>query len=111
MTGPKIPGPEGFREAAEWHQPKARRRAWPSHGDLWQESWQPAQAEFTALCRAIAAVDPATGQAQGEALHVLVPDSLSRQQAEKALAGLPVTFHDIGFGDIWLRDTAPIFLK
>jgi agmatine deiminase len=31
--------------------------------------------------------------------------------AQSALAGLQVTFHALPFGDIWLRDTAPIFVR
>ena len=33
------------------------------------------------------------------------------QLARGALNGLPVTFHRVPFGDIWLRDTAPIFVE
>jgi agmatine deiminase len=43
-------------------------------------------------------------------LEILVPDEAQQTLASQALAGLPVHFHLIRFGDIWLRDTAPIFL-
>ncbi len=100
-----------FRQPAEWDLHDACWLAWPSHGDLWQENLAPAQEEFTALCRAITGVDFELKDRPVEPLHVLVPDRQSRAQAEKALRGLPVTFHDVGFGDIWLRDTAPIFVQ
>jgi agmatine deiminase len=59
-----------------------------------------------ALCRALAG-----GSGRGERLEILVPDESSRFLADAALSGLPIGLHDIPFGDIWLRDTAPIFLR
>jgi agmatine deiminase len=87
---------------AEWEKHKACWLAWPSHQDLWEENLGPARAEFVGLCRAIA---------NGEPLEVLVPDPKMKSEAEHALHGLSVRFHLIPFGDIWLRDTAPLFLK
>jgi agmatine deiminase len=98
-----------FFQPAEWAPHSSCWLAWPSHGDLWKEELVPAQAEFTALCRAICDVD-AQGKARGESLNILVPTDAAQKDAAKALAGLPVTFHSIPFGDIWLRDTAPLFL-
>jgi len=89
-------------QPAEWDTHEACWLAWPSAADLWLENLPAAQSEFTELCRTIAA---------GERLEVLVPTAQDRADAQKALAGLPVRFHDIPFGDIWLRDTAPIFVK
>jgi agmatine deiminase len=40
----------------------------------------------------------------------LVPDLAAKQKAEEALKGLEVRFHQAPFGDIWLRDTGPLFL-
>lgn len=96
-------------QPAEWTPHAACWMAWPSHGHLWEENLVPAQKEFTALCRAISGVDVASSQPL-ERLEILVPDSGSQKDAEKALHGLPVKFHRIPFGDIWLRDTAPIFV-
>jgi agmatine deiminase len=106
MNSPKR---EDFFQPAEWAPHSACWLAWPSHAELWQENLPAAQAEFTALCKGIVNFD-ANGVAQGESLDILVPTPQAKAQAEKALAGLPVRFHDIPFGDIWLRDTAPIFL-
>jgi agmatine deiminase len=75
--------------------------AWPSHPELWQEDLPAAQESFTKLCQAIG---------ESEALHVLVPTDAAARDAKKALADLNATFHAIPFGDIWLRDTAPLFL-
>jgi agmatine deiminase len=65
------------------------------------------QASFVAMCRGIAY---SAGNTRGERLEVLVRDPEARGQAEYALAGLDVRFHEIVFGDIWMRDIAPVFL-
>jgi agmatine deiminase len=96
-----TPRTSGFFQPAEWAHHQSCWLAWPSHGDLWKEELESAQNEFTLLCKAIA---------QGEDLHILVPDDIAEKSAKSALTGLPVRFHRIPFGDIWLRDTAPIFL-
>jgi agmatine deiminase len=95
---------------AEWDLHQSVWLAWPSHAELWQENLKSAQDEFTKMCWAISDFDPSTNQFLGEKLEVLVPDKSSRAAAELALKGLPVRFHEIPFGDIWLRDTGPIFL-
>jgi agmatine deiminase len=105
-----TPQKEGFFQPAEWSLHDACWLAWPSAGDLWQENLPGAQAEFVDLCRAIVNLDPATQIPRGESLEILVLNSKAKADAQKALSGLPVRFHDIPFGDIWLRDTAPIFL-
>jgi agmatine deiminase len=84
--------------------------AWPSHEELWQENLPAAQLAFIKLCQAIADPDPGTGAPRGERLHVLVPNDNAARAAKEALAGLGAELHSIRFGDIWLRDTAPIFL-
>jgi agmatine deiminase len=100
MTQPR------FHQPAEWDRHSACWLAWPSHGHLWQENLAPAQAEFAALCVAIA-------EGGGEALDLLVQDDTAEAQARAALAPVlgQVRFHRVPVGDIWLRDTAPIFVK
>ena len=100
MTRPSVHQP------AEWDRHSACWLAWPSHGDLWQENLGPAQAEVAALGRAIA-------EEGGEALDVLVQDDKAESGARLALAPVlgKVRFHRVPVGDIWLRDTAPIFVK
>ncbi len=98
------------RMPAEWAPHDAVWLAWPSHEHLWQESLPAVQEAFVSLCRAIVDLDPATGARRGEALRVLVPTAQAREDAARALAGLDATLYDVPFGDIWLRDTAPIFM-
>lgn len=99
------PRDSGFSQPAEWQPHAACWLAWPSDERLWQDNLPKAQAEFVALCEAIA-LDPAGA----ERLEILVGDEKSESEARTALAGLGARFHQIPFGDIWLRDTAPIFL-
>jgi agmatine deiminase len=101
-TTPPAPRSLGFFQPAEWAPHDAVWLAWPSAADLWGEQLAPAQAAFTALALAIAAPD--------ERLEVLVPDEGREAEARAALGGANARFHRAAFGDIWLRDTAPIFL-
>jgi agmatine deiminase len=98
-----------FRQPAEWALHASTWVAWPSAGDLWLENLAPAQVAFVAMCTALADVGP-SGAPRGERLNVLVPDDLTEAMAGGALAGLGATLHRVPFGDIWLRDTAPIFV-
>ena len=100
-----------YRFPAEWEKHSSVWLAWPSHAELWQDNLPFAQEEFTALCKAIVDLDHASGKARGESIDLLVPTKEARARATEALAGLPVRFHEIPFGDIWLRDTAPLFVQ
>jgi agmatine deiminase len=99
-----------WRQPAEWAPHEACWVAWPSAADLWLDQLRPAQQAFTAMCAAIGDVDPATGGARGERLEVLVPDEPRAREAERALSSLGARLHVVAFGDIWLRDIAPIFV-
>jgi agmatine deiminase len=90
------------RQPAEWEPHAACWVAWPSAEDLWLENLAPARAAWVAMARAIA---------EGERLEVLVPDEGQERAAQDALAGTNARFHRVPFGDIWLRDTAPIFVR
>jgi agmatine deiminase len=95
-----------LQQPAEWERHSSCWLAWPSHGHLWLSNLATAQAEWVALCLAIA-------EGGDEALDLLVPDAPAEAEARLALASvLPqVRFHRVPVGDIWLRDTAPIFLR
>jgi len=88
---------------AEWSLHRAIWVGWPSHGELWEESLEPAQAEVEALVRALAGPGRETVK-----LMVGKPEALD--DARTRFAGVAhVEVIDGRFGDIWLRDTGPIF--
>lgn len=88
---------------AEWSPHRAMWVGWPSHGALWEDNLEPAQAEVEALVRALAG--PGREQVR---LMVGKPEALAAADARfEGVAG--VTVVDGLFGDIWLRDTGPIF--
>ncbi len=97
-----TPTDERFTQPAEWEAHEACWVAWPSAEDLWLENLAPARQAWLAMARTIA---------EGERLEVLVPDDDQERLAERALTGANVRFHRVPFGDIWLRDTAPIFVR
>jgi agmatine deiminase len=88
---------------AEWEPHEATWVAWPSHADLWLDNLPPARAAFAQLVGAIVGAGTETAK-------VLVPDAKQEEAARRALPAKGVVFHHVPFGDIWLRDTAPIFL-
>jgi len=99
-----------FVQPAEWAPHSAVWSAWPSAADLWLEDLEPARAEVGALFKAIADVDP-QGKRRGEALNILACGDEAVASAKAALAGTGADIIPAVFGDIWLRDTAPIFVR
>jgi agmatine deiminase len=99
-----------FHQPAEWAPHEAVWVAWPSAQDLWKDHLEPAQAAFVEMSEAIADRDPETGAVRGERIELLVPDEARRDAAMRRLEAVAPRVHAIPFGDIWLRDTAPIFL-
>jgi agmatine deiminase len=94
----------GFRQPAEWSPHSACWLAWPSAADLWLDNLAPAQAAFAELARGIA---------RSERVELLGPTAADESAARQALgeaSAADVRFHRVAFGDIWLRDTAPIFV-
>jgi agmatine deiminase len=104
------PRGSGFRMPGEWERHRAVWTAWPAAADLWRDDLRAAQSEFTAMCRAIQS-DNGSPAAEPELLEILVADETAEREAAEALAGLSVRFHRIPYGDIWLRDTAPVFVS
>jgi len=100
-----------YRYPAEWELHEACWLAWPSDEALWEEDLLGAQLEFAELCKAITDYDSETKTFKGERLEILVSSPSAHLVAKKVLEGLPVRFHEIPYGDIWLRDTAPLFIE
>jgi len=88
---------------AEWAPHRAMWLGFPSHAELWEDDLAAAQAEVAALARALAGpgaehVRLMTGSPQGEA------------DARALLGGVAgIEIIPGAFGDVWLRDTGPIF--
>ncbi len=101
-----APGP-AWRQPAEWDEHEATWLAWPWAGHLWEARLEAAQREWTALAQAIAW---APEGAEPEPLEILAPAE-ALIDAWKATQGLDATVHGVDFGDIWMRDIAPIFLR
>ncbi len=91
-----------FIQPAEWQPHSAVWSAWPSAADLWLENLAPARAEIAALFGAIAANG-------GEKLRILACGAEAVASAHAALDRFGAEIIPADFGDIWLRDTAPIF--
>ena len=95
------------RQPAEWAAHLATWTALPSHPELWEDDLAPAQEEVAAMVRAIA---------RGERVELLVANPDAAAAARRLVGGDlvdagQVRLHHYGFGDIWLRDTGPLFLQ
>ena len=90
---------------AEWSPHRAMWVGFPSREDLWLDDLAPAQAEVAALARALA------GPGE-ERVRLLVMGDEAEAAARALLDGVAGVEIVRGlFGDIWLRDTGPIFLR
>ncbi|MDP8916716.1 MAG: agmatine deiminase family protein [Pseudomonadota bacterium] len=89
---------------AEWAPHRAMWVGFPSHPELWEEDLEPAQAEAAALARALAGPG-------GERVRLLVNDAQAERAARALLDDTAVEIVRGLFGDVWLRDTGPIYVK
>jgi agmatine deiminase len=101
-SGSHSEGAPAAMMPAEWDSHRATWLAWPHDRELWGEELEPVVAEFVALCRVIAD--------GGERIELMVHESIDDGPARALLDGLDVGFHAGRYGDIWLRDTAPVFV-
>lgn len=87
----------------EWAPHSAMWLGFPSHGELWEDNLEPAQREVAALARALAGPG-------AERVRLMVCGEEAAAAAEALLqgfAGIEIVRGE--FGDIWLRDTGPLF--
>ncbi len=87
---------------AEWAHHKAVWIGFPSHADLWLEDLEPARDEVVAFAKAVHA------EGRGETVILVAADVGSATTAKKLAPFADVVVEP--FGDIWLRDTAPIII-
>jgi len=89
---------------AEWEAHQAMWLGFPSHANLWQEDLIPAQAEVAALARVLAEMGD-------EHVKLMVMGEAAHQAAQRLLSDVRrVEIVDGRFGDIWFRDTGPIYV-
>jgi agmatine deiminase len=89
---------------AEWAPHRAMWLGFPSHEDLWEDNLAPAQDEVEALARALAGPG-------GEGVRLMAGSDAGEAEARRRLDGVAgVEIVPGRFGDVWLRDTGPIFL-
>ena len=94
-----------FVQPAEWSPHRAMWLGFPSHAELWEGDLAAAQAEVAALARALAGPG-------GERVRLMVRGDEAVGAACTLLGqGSGVEVVRAQFGDIWLRDTGPIFVK
>ena len=99
------------RLPAEWQTHRSCWLAWPTDKTEWGPELQTVQETFVALCYAIADFDKSTHTHRGELLEILVTNPQDEQLVHKRLRGLQFRTHKISYDDIWLRDTAPLFVS
>ena len=95
-----------LRWPAEWEPHDAVWTAWPYRADEWAEGLDAPRA---ALAQMIAAI---VDGGRGERVELLVRDEHDEADA-RARVGAAVKHvrcHRAAYGDVWLRDTGPIFL-
>jgi len=90
---------QGLYIPPEWAKHRAIWTAWPSHAELWEENLDGARNEVAAMVRELAL---------GDSIKVLTSGAEAMNSAQ-GLVGDCADIIPCRFGDIWLRDTGPIF--
>lgn len=99
-----------FSMPAEWAPHSAVWTAWPHDPEQWLEGLAAPQRALMAMCSAIVDLDGTVPR--GERVELLVRDAADEAAARALLgpAAVGVRFHQAQYGDVWLRDTGPIFV-
>ena len=85
-----------YTRMPEWLSNKIIYLAWPYAENLWQHNLLPAQQEFLELLKTL----------KNQEKVILVPDSLVKFELDSK-----TKIQVLPYGDIWLRDTLPIFVN
>ena len=89
---------------AEWSPHRALWVGFPSHAELWEDNLSEAQHEVAMLVHALA------GPGREQVKLMVATDEALAEAVSLLGATAGVTILPGRFGDIWLRDTGPIFL-
>lgn len=95
---------------AEWAPHAAVWTAWPHDPEQWLEGLDAPRRSLMAMIAAI--VDLDGDRPRGERVELFVRDANDERAARELLgsAAIGVRFHHAPYGDVWLRDTGPIFV-
>jgi len=95
---------------AEWAPHSAVWTAWPHDPEQWLEGLEAPQRALMGMVAAIVDLDGDTPR--GERVELIVRDDRDEAMARALLgaAAVGVRFHRATYGDVWLRDTGPIFV-
>jgi len=91
-----------FSMPAEWAPHRAVWTAWPYLESEWGDALEGARTEVAALCEAISGPG-------GEKVKLLV--RAADEAAVDRMLGNKVERYAMKYGDIWTRDTAPVFVR
>jgi agmatine deiminase len=102
---------DAFRMPAEWTPHDAVWTAWPHDPEQWLEGLEAPQRALMQMVAAIVDLDEA-GAPRGERVELLVRHERDEAAARALLgpAAAGVRFRPTRYGDVWLRDTGPIFV-
>jgi agmatine deiminase len=108
----ESPRTAGYTQPAEWAPHERCYTAWPAHEYAWGEHLRAAQREVVEFARVFSQGPTPSQCSAQEPLHVLVDDA-HRAEAQAALGALApgVVLCPEPYGDVWLRDTAPVFVR
>ena len=105
--------PTPRRQPAEWAPHDAVWIGWPSAADLWEDDLGPARAEVEDFIRGVLFPGGEGSAERGEPVRLLARGRDAITAAEIMRSHLPdpalLTIHEAPIGDVWLRDTGPVF--
>jgi agmatine deiminase len=96
------------RWPAEWEPHRATWLAWPHNPDTWPGHLEAARDEYVGILRGLQGREP---------VELVVSDPAAEEAVRKRLAAAGVdpdhgiAFHHLPTNDVWLRDSAPIFVE